>query len=372
MFFSFLIYMKANIVGISNGINIHSKQVNFKKENTVHTPLNGHDELVYNSKSSSNANAWWIIAGLGITAIGAFIAHKAGWFNKSLDKIVNNDDIKFTNLEQAKKYFEDIGIEVDFRGAKDKHLSMLNQIKNNIQQLKKMGVKKEKPDSITISDWKNREETKELFQKRGSIQDEVPKSGYYKAFSVFGGKEEAHILIDSNASFDQFRHEMGHINHHRGLDSYWHSKGLKGHEFANKQLEILGIKEKIYSRIVGFSGRNIIEFPVEGSGARFKFPTENREIRYIYTQNMIDKMQQETHAYDNGKTITEQIAYVFEGLLKGDKFSDETMLYYDFAGGARIPNLKIHGKTYDEYLESLYNNKELIDKLRQNIKISKV
>ena len=48
------------------------------------------------------------------------------------------------------------------------------------------------------------------------------------------------------------------------------------------------------------------------------------------------------------------------------------MLYYDFAGGARIPNLKIDGKTYDEYIESLYNNKDLSEKLKQNIKICKI
>ena len=48
------------------------------------------------------------------------------------------------------------------------------------------------------------------------------------------------------------------------------------------------------------------------------------------------------------------------------------MLYYDFAGGARIPNKKINGKTYDEYIESLYNTKELIQKLKDNIKISKI
>ena len=363
--------MKANSVGL--GVNIPTVQLNFRSD-TVHAPQNGHDEFVRSEKPSSKKKTGWIVAGLIALGAGAIIAHKSGWFKKATDKVITSGDVKFKNIDEAKKYFENIGVETDFRGANETHLPMLNRIKDQIKQLKEMGVKKEKPDSITISDWKNREETKELFQKHGSLNEEPPESGYYKAFSLYGkgNTEEAHILIDSNASFDQFRHEMGHINHHRGLDSYWHSKGIKGYDFANKQLEILGSEEKIYPKINGLYGRNLIEFPVDGTSTKFRFATENGEIRYIYPQNIIDKMQQETRAYDNGKTLTEQIAYIFEGLLKGDKFSDEAMLYYDFAGGARIPNLKIDGKTYDEYIETLYNNKDLIEKLRQNVKISKI
>ena len=362
--------MKANSVGVN--VNIYPNQINFRSENTVHAPQNGHDEFVRSEKPSSKNKTGWVVAGLIAIGAASLLAHQSGWFKKARDKVITSGDVKFKNVDEAKKYFENIGVETDFRGANETHLDMLNRIKENIKQLKEMGVKKEKPNSITISNWKNREETKELFHNRGGVNEEPPESGYYKAFSTFKNGNEAHILIDSNASFDQFRHEMGHINHHRGLDSFWHSKGLNGTDFANKQLEILGAEEKIYPNISGLSGRNIIEFPVDGTGAKFRIPTENREIRYIYPQKMIDKMQQETNAYDGGKTITEQIAYMFEGLLKGDKYTDEAMLYYDFAGGARIPNLKINGKTYDEYIESLYNNKELIEKLRQNILISKI
>ena len=361
--------MKANSVGVN--VNIYPRQVNFRSENVTHVPQNGHDEFVRSEKPSSNSKVGWIVASLIAAGAGALLAHQSGWFKKAADKAVNSEK-SFTNINEAKKYFENLGIETDFRGATKEHLDMLNKIKENIKQLKEMGVKKEKPDSITISDWRNKEETQELFRKRGSINEEAPESGYYKAFSVFKNGEEAHIIIDSNASFDQFRHEMGHVNHHIGLDSYWHSKGLKGADFANKQLELLGSDEKIYPNISGHSGRNLIEIPIEGMSAKFRFPTTEREVRYVYPQGMIDKMQTETHAYDNGKSVTEQIAYVFEGLLKGEKFSDETMLYYDFAGGARIPNLKIDGKTYDEYIESIYNNKDLIEKLRENIKICKI
>lgn len=363
--------MKANCV---KSVNIYPKQINFRSEPNVYAPQNRHDEFVKSQKSSTSNKSLWIIGGIVLAGISAFLTHKAGWWGRGKLEEVKDffNDSKFTKISEAKEYFEKLGIEIDFRGANDKHLDMLNRIKENIKQLKEMGVKKDKPDSITISDWKNREETRVLFAKRGSVKEEPPESGYYQAFTVWGKGEEAHILIDSNVDFNQFRHEMGHINHQRGLDSFWQSKDIKGYDFANKQLEILGYGEKIYSKIAGLSSRNILEFPIKGTNSRYRFPTENGEIRYIYPQAMIDRMQQETKSYDGGKDLCEQIAYVFEGLLQGKKFSDEVMLYYDFSGGARIPNLKIDGKTYDEYIESLYNNSELIQKLRENVIISKI
>ena len=95
------------------------------------------------------------------------------------------------------------------------------------------------------------------------------------------------------------------------------------------------------------------------------------ETRYVYVNNIVNKMNEETHCY-SPQDLDEHVAYVFDGLVKGKKFSDEVMLYYDFAGGARIPNFKIGGKTYDEYIESLYNNSELVQRLRDNIKILKL
>ena len=96
------------------------------------------------------------------------------------------------------------------------------------------------------------------------------------------------------------------------------------------------------------------------------------ETRYVYVNDIVNRMNEETNCY-KPESLSEQVAYVFDGLVKGEKtFSDEVMLYYDFAGGARIPNLKIGGKIYDEYIESLYNNPDLIQKLKDNIKILKL
>jgi len=364
--------MKANSVqNIGLPVNMNSSTPNFRSDRVMLSKNSGQDEFVQKKKSNSAQKLMLVIGGIGIAATGLILAHKADWFKKT-EKLKDILDIKeFKKISEAKEYFEKLGIETDFRGAKDEHLSMLNRIKDNLKELKELGVKKDKPDSITISDWKNKNETAELFAKRGSTRETPPESGYYKAFCVYEKGKKAHIMIDSNASeFNNFKHEMGHANHHIGLDNYWNSKGLNGYDYADKQLEILGLNEKIYRNSRG--QRNIIEFPTQNTSSKYAFANENGEVRYAYIQSLIDRMQQETHAYDGGKDLAEQIAYVFENLCEKKTFSDEIMLYYDFAGGARIPNLKINGKTYDSYIESLYNNSELVQKLKNNINIMKV
>ena len=163
---------------------------------------------------------------------------------------------------------------------------------------------------------------------------------------------------------------MGHANHFRGHDSFWEAKGLINQDFADKQLDILGQDIKIYRGTSDF--KNIFQFNPDNNSAKFAFPNQDRETRFIYVNDIVNRMNQETSCY-KPESLSEQVAYVFDGQVKENKtFSDEVMLYYDFAGGARIPNLKIKGKTYDEYIESLYNNKELVQKLRDNIKILKL
>lgn len=362
--------MKAN--SVSAGINIIPKQTNFRSQSTIHAPKNEHDEFVGKNKKNNN-QAWWIAGGLVLAGIGAFLTHKAGWWgkNKIGDKI---EDVKnalkegdFKKIDEAKEYFQQLGIETDFRGATEEHLPMLNRIKENLKQLKEMGVKKEKPDSLTISDWKNKTELEEIHRNKGVTSDEY-KPEYFAQFLSSKDKKQ-HIFINSNKpNFDMFRHEMGHLNDF-SYDSYWHAKGVLGHDFADKQLQILGQDEKIYRSTGNFN--NIFYFHPKETNTTFSFPNKEMQTRFVHAQDMISKMQSETGCYAP-ELLIEQKAYIFEELLKGKKFSDEVMLYYDFCGGARIPNLKINDKNYDEYIESLYNNPELIQKLKDIIKISKI
>ena len=247
--------MKVSI--IDTGINIVPKQTNFRSQNTVYAIQNGHDEFIATKKETKNSKAWWVAAGLVLTGIGAIWGHKAGWFKKSADKLINSNET-FKNIDNAKKYFENLGVETEFRGVKDEHLPLLNRIKENIKQLQEMGVKKEKPDSITISDWNNKAELEELYRNKGVTLSEY-KPGYF-AQTLTSQNGKKHIFINSNhPNFDMFRHEMGHVND--GLyNSYWHAKGIQGHDFADKQLNIIGKNEKISRQTADFN--NIFYFIV--------------------------------------------------------------------------------------------------------------
>ena len=356
--------MKVNSVGVN--LNIYPKNMNFKGKEAMLTVPNEHDEFVTTNKQNNKSRAWWIIGGLAVLGIGGILAHKAGWFKKATDKIVNSGE-KFKNIDEAKKYFEDLGIDTIFRDVTDKNLPQLNRIKEDLTKLKELGVKFDKPKTLTVSDWHKAEEYEELCRQRGiSIER---KEGYY-AFCI-GDREGAnHVFVNgSQEATDVFRHEMGHANHHRGHDSFWESKGITGHDFADKQLEILGKDIKIYRNAGNFN--NIFHFDPNITSTSFAFPNQNMETRFVRIPELLAKMQKETGCY-KPESLSEQVAYIFDGLVKGEKFSDEVMLYYDFTGGARIPNLNINGKTYDEYIESLYNNSELIKKLRENIRISKI
>ena len=365
--------MKANNIcaGLGLGINTNpTGQINFRSENVTHVPQSGHDEFVRSKKSSSKKTTGWVVAGLITAASVALLAHQSGWFKKIVDKAINSGD-KFKSIEEAKKYFENLGIETEFRGVTDEHLPMLDRIKSDLAKTKEMGVKIDKPDSITISDWSNASEYEELCRKRGV---NIERKENFFAFCAGAEKNKSHIFINgSKPTTDVFRHEMGHANHYRGQDSFWESKGVNCYDFANKQLELLGENIKVYDGGAVHSKPmfTIFHLAFNNANSRYVFPTAERETRFVYIHKMLEKMQKETSCY-SPEALGEQVAYIFDGLVKGQKYSDEVMLYYDFAGGARIPNLKINGKTYDEYIESLYNNKDLISKLRENVIISKI
>ncbi len=354
--------MKVNSVGV----NIIPKQLNFRSENMVHAPQNGHDEFVSAKKETKSSKAWLIASGLILAGVGAFLAHKAGWWSKC-DIKANDVFGEFKSVKEAKKYFEDLGINTEFKDVNNEHLPLLNRIKEDLKKLKELGVKFDKPDTLTISDWHKAEEYEELCRKRGVNIERIEE---YYAFCAGDKNGANHVFVNSSKpSSDFFRHEMGHANHHRGHDSFWEAQGVTNQDFADKQLEILGQDIKIFRGTKDF--KNIFHFNPAQSSTKFAFPNQNMETRFVYVNDIVNKMQTETSCY-KPDSLSEQVAYVFDELVKGNKFSDEVMLYYDFAGGARIPNLKIDGKTYNEYIESLYNNPELIQRLKNNIKISKL
>lgn len=355
--------MKVNCV---ENVKINYNSPAFRSERVVAPEQKVHDEFVAAKKEPKNDKAWYIAGGLILAGIGAFLARRAGLWGR-VNKKQEAVDTVFKKVDEAKKYFESLGINTEFRDVTEEHLPLLNRIKNDLNKLKELDVKFKKPETLTVSDWHKAEEYEELCRKRGIRMERREE---YHAFCQGDERGANHIFVNSSKpNTDWFRHEMGHANHLRGHDSYWEAKGIQNHDFADKQLELLGQDIKIYRGTNDF--KNIFHFNPQENPTRFAFPNQDMETRFVYVNNIVNRMNEETHCY-SPKDLSEHVAYVFDGLVKGEKFSDEVMLYYDFAGGARIPNLKIDNKAYDEYIASLYEKPELIQKLRDNIKILKL
>ena len=103
----------------------------------------------------------------------------------------------------------------------------------------------------------------------------------------------------------------------------------------------------------------------------FSLYSKDKKTYVINAKKMVDKMYSESGVYAPAKTW-ENVAEIFEGLNKGKEYSDLVMLMYDINGGGRVPNLVIKGMKYDDYIESLYNNKDLIRKLSECIEVKEL
>lgn len=312
--------------------------------------------------------------------------------------------VDFKNLEEAKEYFDRFGIKTIVKDGSENHLTDLNNIKKDLVLLEKNGVAIPKPNSIILCDWQNVDESKQIFRTLNIDERKAYScktlAGYWGTISK-STDNKCHVIINSSFSgnYGKFIHEMGHIHQDSFRTSYWHSKGLSDREFINKQLDVLGLSD------IGIADDGI-DMIIRESGNEFTpaifhnvyyvnvspevkikiknlFPSINNEGDYLklfsifgkdrktYVVNakkMADKMYSESGVYAPEK-IWENVAEIFEGLNKGKEYSDLVMLMYDINGGGRVPNLVIKGKKYDEYIESLYNNKDLIAELRKCIEV---
>lgn len=398
-------------LNINNVMQNPLDNVSFKSEEK--TPVVQKEGLSSNSKLG---------IGLGIVTLiglGAELIIGKGKHIKSLwQKIVEKSPISstqklntgipeikdFKNLEEAKEYFERIGIKTIFKDGSEKHLVDLNNIKKDLVLLDKNGVAIPKPNSIIISDWHNVDELKQIFRTQNIDERKAESCKTLAGYWGTIGKctdNKSHVIINSSFSgnYGKFIHEMGHIHQDSFRTSYWHSKGLSDREFINKQLDVLGlsdigIAEDGIDMIIRESGeefspaifRNVYYSnvsPEVKTKLKNLFPSINNEGDYlklfsifgkdrktyvINAKKMADKMYSESGVYAPEK-IWENVAEIFEGLNKGKEYSDLVMLMYDINGGGRVPNLVIKGKKYDEYIESLYNNKDLITELRKCIEV---
>ena len=319
--------------------------------------------------------------------------------NTGIPKIVD-----FKNLEEAKKYFDRFGIKTIVKDGSENHLTDLNNIKKDLVLLEKNGVAIPKPNSIILCDWQNVDESKQIFRTLNIDERKADScktlAGYWGTISK-STDNKCHVIINSSFSgnYGKFIHEMGHIHQDSFRTSYWHSKGLSDREFINKQLDVLGlsdigIADDGIDMIIRESGNEFtpaifhnVHYANVSPEVKIKiknlFPSikndddylklfsifgKDRKTYVINAKKMADKMYSESGVYAPEK-IWENVAEIFEGLNKGKEYSDLVMLMYDINGGGRVPNLVIKGKKYDDYIESLYNNKDLITELRKCIEV---
>ena len=319
-----------------------------------------------------------------------------------------DDGIEFKNLDDAKSWFDSVGIKTDFRPGAESHLEDLNNFKKDITMMEKNGVAMPRPHAIAIGDWHNQTEMKEIFHSLNLPDDatklaaDLDRIGLWGVAKVDKNNQLCVIVNSKFGNCGAFAHEMGH--HHQDFGtSFWHNKGLLGDDFMSKQLEILGLPKTKVTYVSGreyFEGKDILQsilrsptFFNNGSynmgiiqrhfpqlnkndfAKVFCFHTDDGKKYILNAKKLIDKMQTETDVYRINLSETyvwEQAAEMFAKLNKGHQFSDEVMLMYDFIGGGRVPNLVIKGQKYDDYIASLYQNKELLQKLRDCIEIKRL
>lgn len=334
---------------------------------------------------------------------------KDGVSNNAKTQIANtiHPVADFKNLDEAKAWFESIGVKTVFKEGSDRHLTDLNKIKNDLALLEKNGVSLPKPESIIVADWNNTEELKQILRQLNISEQQaaICKSGSWAWGTVAKGSDDkCHVLINSafGGDYGRFIHEMGHIHQDYLHSSFWHTKLSSEKEFLDKQLEVFGLTEiGLHDGFLAnmarnfrqenvksiFRGYNLLEqassetkekiyrmFPDVGANDLekiFSIVGKDGKTYYINAKKMVDKMASESGVYAPTKTW-ENVAEIFQGLNQGKEYSDLVMLMYDINGGGRVPTLIIKGKKYDDYIASLYNNPDLIRQLRECIEIKKL
>ena len=343
------------------------------------------------------------VIALGIELIGCKGRHlKKLW--GSFCRENKNNKIKmqeFKSIDKAKEYFETLGVKTVFKEGSQNHLADLNNIKKDLITLEKNGVVLSKPNSVILCNWSNLEEVKQVLEPL-NISEETAnlcnKSSGFWGTVAKSSDDKYHVLINTgfNGDYGRFIHEMGHIHQDYLNSSYWGSKGLTGEEFMAKQMEILGLsdigissayinmlrREKAPLLMLRSASLDIKGFDMARDKAMRMFDNIKEEdyskifmifgadekTYYLNAKKMVDKMAGESGVYAPSK-LWENVAEIFQGLNQGKEYSDLVMLMYDISGGGRVPNRVIKGMKYDNYIESLYKNEDLIRQLRECIEI---
>lgn len=293
---------------------------------------------------------------------------------------------EFTFKEEIVRYFQNLGIDVRLEDFSPQHFETFNLIRNDIELLNRMGLRETVPKEICLSDWRKVEKTKQILTEYGIAFPFPTERRAYCGVgtnTIFINSSEV-AQAGSNGVFRKFKHEIGHRRHythgtHDGRLASDGSRSVLGQdvqdkeEFAKKQLQLLGIEERLLQNPNSLPYNITLSSPYNMNGKRINIlpiqtPQGVRPL-YIDCSKATAYLNSQCHCY-NKDYLSEQIAEIFEDLLKGRRFDDLTMLMYDFSGGGRIPNMVINGKRYDDYIKTLYENKDLVNKLKEFIVIT--
>lgn len=293
----------------------------------------------------------------------------------------------FRTLEEAKQYFNQIGVRTIFGSGAERHLQDLNKIKEDLSVLERNGVALAKPKTIVVSDWHDANEVRRICNTLGLGEKDFTRihvdginfgtNGYWGT-TAKSADGQCHVLINSSFTGDygHFKHEIGHIHQDHLESSFWHSKGFTGRTFADKQKEVLGLQNFSYRRSFydGFNQRegvpNIFRYKCFDVDDPYNIALCMNEGNFsLNIRAIVERMARESGVYDPSKSC-ENVAEIFQGLNEGKTYSDFVMLAYDIMGGGRVPNRMINGMKYDDYIASLYRNNDLIRELRRSITVS--
>lgn len=230
---------------------------------------------------------------------------------------------QFSSIREAESHFSNMGINADFSKCTD--LRQLTQIDAELAKIRALGIESQ-VKFITVTPF-DRQSMLNATRARGLELTENMHSG------IYGYSDKGHVFLNSNGNgfrrmangSDVIKHEIGHYHRNVLKDNFYGAAEDANEVFVN-------------------TVRNIAR--------------KNN----ISTNQVLDKMTSRLHSEVKAYSPMgdESFADMFSLMIDGKQYSKGAMLFYDMAGGARIPNKVINGMKYDDYMAELYLDAENI------------
>lgn len=236
---------------------------------------------------------------------------------------------EFTSIREAETHFRNMGIDTDLSKCTD--IRQLIQLDAELAKLKAMGIESQ-IKSITITPFDNHSlvEKARLKGIENSIRETIRENGG-NIFWAYGCSHAGHIFMNPNGfrrmanGSDVIKHEIGHYHRNVLKDNFYGTA-----ENAN-EMYVCAIK-------------NIAQ--------------KTNMTKEQVVDKLTSKLHSEVKAYSHD--ADENFADMFSLMIDGKQYSKGAMLFYDMAGGGRIPNKVINGMKYDDYICNLYEDAENI------------